>query len=132
MVSGYILVYSSQVLHYITRISLNLDVILVPGVGNILINIELENQNKVDSATFIRKSEASSDKNTGNCETNKEISLFEVEARVLDKEVLIGIHCEKQKDIVFKIHALLRNLHLSTTSSTVLPFGTSTLIINNK
>ncbi|KAL5143654.1 Transcription factor bHLH25 [Glycine soja] len=91
---------------------------------------ELENQNKVDSAAFIKKSEASSDKNTGNCETNKEISLFEVEARVLDKEVLIGIHCEKQKDIVFKIHALLRNLHLSTTSSTVLPFGTSTLIIN--
>ncbi|KAG4377991.1 hypothetical protein AAZX31_18G226400 [Glycine max] len=86
---------------------------------------ELENQNKVDSATFIRKSQASS-----HCETNKEISLFEVEARVLDEEVLIGIHCEKQKDIVFKIHALLGKLHLSTTSSTVLPFGTSTLIIN--
>lgn len=42
MVRGYIVVYSSQVLHYIKRISLNLDVILVPGVGNILINIELE------------------------------------------------------------------------------------------
>ncbi|RDX75906.1 Transcription factor bHLH25 [Mucuna pruriens] len=93
---------------------------------------ELENQNKykrVDSSRFIRKSEASSSISTEKCETNKE-SLFEVEARVLDEEVLIGIHCEKQKEIVFKIHNLLQKLHLSTTTSSVLPFGTSTLIIN--
>ncbi|TKY65316.1 Transcription factor bHLH25 [Spatholobus suberectus] len=93
---------------------------------------ELENQNKdkrIVSATFIRKSQASSNKITSNCETNTE-SLFEVEARVLEEEVLIGIHCEKQKDIVFKIYVLLEKLHLSVTSSSVLPFGTCTLIIN--
>ncbi|XP_027348124.1 transcription factor bHLH18-like [Abrus precatorius] len=93
---------------------------------------ELENQIKDkrgDSTIFIKKSRASSDKNIGKCEKNTE-SPFEVEARVLEKEVLIGIHCEKQKDIVFKIHVLLEKLHLSITSSSVLPFGTSTLIIN--
>ncbi|KAK7394622.1 hypothetical protein VNO78_15155 [Psophocarpus tetragonolobus] len=93
---------------------------------------ELENQSKykrvVDSATLIRKAKVSSNKSSINCEMNE--SLFEVEARVLDEEVLIGIHCEKQKDIVLKIHEMLEKLHLSTTSSSVLPFGTSTLIIN--
>ncbi|XP_024628094.2 transcription factor bHLH18 [Medicago truncatula] len=51
-----------------------------------------------------------------------------VEARVIDKEILIGIHCEKQKDIVVRLMALLQNLHLSVASrSSVLPFGSSTL-----
>ncbi|XP_020218430.1 transcription factor bHLH18 [Cajanus cajan] len=88
---------------------------------------ELENQNKdkrVDSATLVRKSQSND-----NGETNTE-SLFEVEVRVLDEEVFIGIHCEKQKDTVFKIHALLGKLHLSVNTSSVLPFGSSTLVIN--
>jgi len=92
---------------------------------------ELENQNNDTrvvhhSSALVRKSEASSNKNN---ETNKE-SLFEVEARVLDEEVLIGIHCEKQKDIICNILALLEKLHFSPTSSSVLPFGNSTLIIH--
>ncbi|KAJ1443605.1 Myc-type, basic helix-loop-helix [Sesbania bispinosa] len=98
---------------------------------------ELENQNRdkrEDSAIFTRKksqpNSSNNNKSTSCCETNTESSL-EVEARVEEKEVLIGIHCEKQKDIVLKIHVLLaEKLHLSVTSSTVLPFGTSTLIIN--
>ncbi|XP_061362081.1 transcription factor bHLH18-like [Gastrolobium bilobum] len=89
---------------------------------------ELENQNKrttaEDSVIFIEKSHAFAKEENKSCETK---SLLQVEARVLEKEVLIGIHCEKQKDIVLKIMALLQNLHLSLASSSVLPFGTSTL-----
>jgi len=93
---------------------------------------ELENQNSEKkvvhhSSTLVTKSQVSSSNKSS--ETNKE-SLFEVEARVLDEEVLIGIHCEKQKDIVCNILAFLEKLHLSPTSSSVLPFGTSTLIIH--
>nr|XP_007139690.1 hypothetical protein PHAVU_008G050900g [Phaseolus vulgaris]ESW11684.1 hypothetical protein PHAVU_008G050900g [Phaseolus vulgaris] len=96
---------------------------------------ELENQNNDTrvvhhSSTLVMKSQASSDKNSSNIsESNKE-SLFEVEARVLDEEVLIRIHCEKQKDIICNILVLLEKFHLSPTSSSVLPFGTSTLIIH--
>ncbi|KAL9297083.1 hypothetical protein ACSQ67_022979 [Phaseolus vulgaris] len=96
---------------------------------------ELENQNNDarvvhHSSTLVVKSQASSDKNSSNIsESNKE-SLFEVEARVLDEEVLIRIHCEKQKDIICNILVLLEKFHLSPTSSSVLPFGTSTLIIH--
>ncbi|KAK7286950.1 hypothetical protein RJT34_22322 [Clitoria ternatea] len=98
---------------------------------------ELENHNKrktADSVIFIKKFQVCSKEESMSCETNSEggyrssTSLLpQVEARVMEREVLIGIHCKKEKDIVFKIVALLQNLHLSLASSSVLPFGTSTL-----
>lgn len=64
------------------------------------------------------------------CETNTNEycyvdneSLPDVEARVLGKDVLIKIHCEKQKGILVKILSQLERLHLSISSSNVLPFG---------
>ncbi|BAT83490.1 hypothetical protein LR48_Vigan03g036600 [Vigna angularis] len=96
---------------------------------------ELENKNSEKrvvhhSSTLVRKSEVCSKKSLSNSSENNKESLFEVEARVLDEEILIGIHCEKQKDIVCNILAFLEKLHLSPTSSSVLPFGTCTLIIH--
>lgn len=90
---------------------------------------ELENnQNKdnivINPAIFKWKSQASSNKRK--CSE----SLLEVEARVMKKEVLIRIHCEKKKDIVLKIHELLEKFNLTITSSSVLPFGASVLVIN--
>nr|KYP41247.1 Transcription factor bHLH19 [Cajanus cajan]KYP41249.1 Transcription factor bHLH19 [Cajanus cajan] len=99
---------------------------------------ELENdQNKrrtSDSRIFIKKSQICPKEEAMPRETINSYGgyrttapLPQVEAMVLEKEVLIGIHCHKQKDIVLKIMALLQNLHLSLASSSVLPFGTSTL-----
>ncbi|XP_004492886.1 transcription factor NAI1-like isoform X2 [Cicer arietinum] len=96
---------------------------------------ELENQNidkrVKDPAIFIWKSQASSNKSTTStyCERNTEL-LLEVEARVLEKEVLIKIHCENQNDIVLKIHELLEKFNLTITTSSILPFGASILVIN--
>nr|KYP42826.1 Transcription factor bHLH25 [Cajanus cajan] len=53
----------------------------------------------------------------------------EIEARVLGKEVLIEIHCEKQNGIQFILLDHLENLHLTVTASSVLPFGNSALSI---
>lgn len=117
---------------YVVREALNYMKILQERVK------ELENQTKdrkLDSAIFIRKSQDSPDKSTTYCERNSDSgcrsieSPLEVEARVLEKEVLIRIHCEKQNNIVLKIHVLLEKLHLSIATSSVLPFGNSTLII---
>ncbi|RDX86202.1 Transcription factor bHLH25, partial [Mucuna pruriens] len=100
---------------------------------------ELENQHKRKSAEsrilFIKKSQACSkleehmSRKTNNSYGGHRSTppLPQVEARILEKEVLIGIHCQKEKDIVLKIMALLQNLHLSLASSSVLPFGTSIL-----
>ncbi|WVZ21792.1 hypothetical protein V8G54_000336 [Vigna mungo] len=55
--------------------------------------------------------------------------LPEMEARVLGKEVLIEIHCEKEYGVELKILDHLENLHLCVTGSSVLPFGNSALCI---
>ncbi|XP_061340081.1 transcription factor bHLH18-like [Gastrolobium bilobum] len=76
-----------------------------------------------------------SDKGTTSCEVNSgdyygpNDILPEVKARVLQKEVLVIIHCEKQKGIMNKILSQLQILHLSVQNSSVLPFGKSTLDI---
>ncbi|XP_062073163.1 transcription factor bHLH18-like [Humulus lupulus] len=57
-------------------------------------------------------------------------TLPEVEARVSEKDVLIRIHCEKQKGIVVKILTEIEILdHLSVVNTSVLPFGNCTLDI---
>lgn len=53
--------------------------------------------------------------------------LPDVEARVMENEVLIEIHCEKEYGVELKILDLLENLHLCVTASSLLPFGNSTL-----
>ncbi|CAI8582901.1 unnamed protein product [Vicia faba] len=53
----------------------------------------------------------------------------EIEARVMGKEVLIEIHCEKQIGIDLKVLKHIENLQLFVIGSSVLPFGKSDLSI---
>ncbi|KAF8090116.1 hypothetical protein N665_0486s0014 [Sinapis alba] len=55
--------------------------------------------------------------------------LPEIEAKVVQKEVLIRIHCEKSKGCMINILNTIENLHLRIENSIVLPFGDSTLDI---
>ncbi|XP_058743358.1 transcription factor bHLH18-like [Vicia villosa] len=92
---------------------------------------ELDNENKMKnkySEILIKESQACKKKDDIDEDkyySNKELP--KVKARVIDKEIMIGIHCEKQENIVVKIMGLLQNLHLSLASSSILPFGNSTL-----
>ncbi|KAK2378600.1 transcription factor bHLH18 [Trifolium repens] len=61
------------------------------------------------------------------CGTND--NLPEVQVKVLQKEVLVIIHCEKQNGVILKILTHLENLHLSVVNSSVLRFGKSNLDI---
>ncbi|XP_027337131.1 transcription factor bHLH18-like [Abrus precatorius] len=54
-----------------------------------------------------------------------------VETRVSAKDVLIRVMCEKRKDIVPKLLAMLETYSLSIVCTTVLPFGNSTLNITS-
>ncbi|KAI5392406.1 transcription factor bHLH18 [Lathyrus oleraceus] len=60
---------------------------------------------------------------------NKNNILPEVEARVMGKEVLIEIHCEKQIGIELKVLEHIENLELFVTGNSVLPFGKSDISI---
>ncbi|KAK7307712.1 hypothetical protein VNO77_41024 [Canavalia gladiata] len=56
-------------------------------------------------------------------------TLPHVEARVSQKDVLLRIHCQKQKGLLLKILFEIQNLHLFVVNSCVLPFGDSILDI---
>ncbi|CAK7355426.1 unnamed protein product [Dovyalis caffra] len=53
--------------------------------------------------------------------------LPEIETRVSDKDVLIRIHCEKQKECLTKILSEIEKLHLNVINSSTLSFGNYTL-----
>ncbi|KAF8090117.1 hypothetical protein N665_0486s0015 [Sinapis alba] len=52
-----------------------------------------------------------------------------IEARVSDRDLLIRIHCEKNKGCLIKILSSLEKFHLEVVNSFTLPFGSSTLVI---
>ncbi|CAL5016839.1 unnamed protein product [Urochloa decumbens] len=55
--------------------------------------------------------------------------LPEIEARFLEKLVMVRIHCEGGKGVAVKVLAELDELHLSIVHANVIPFPASTLII---
>ncbi|KAE9597384.1 hypothetical protein Lal_00029971 [Lupinus albus] len=55
--------------------------------------------------------------------------LLQVEARISGQEVLLRIHCQRQKGLLVKILAQIQSLNLFVVNSSVLPFGNSTLEI---
>ncbi|KAK8485302.1 hypothetical protein V6N13_095943 [Hibiscus sabdariffa] len=99
----------------------------------------LEEQTKkrsMESVVFVKKSQLSlsADDESSSCEEISEgqsldAALPEIEAKVSDNDVLIRIHCEKQKGFVAKILREIEELHLSIVNISVLPFGNSTLDI---
>ncbi|XP_027341922.1 transcription factor bHLH18-like [Abrus precatorius] len=81
-------------------------------------------KNGVESVITITRSHLCIDDemNTDECNGHNE-GFPEVEARILGKEVLIKIHCGKQKGILIKLMSQLERLHLNISTSNVLPFG---------
>ncbi|XP_045788557.1 transcription factor bHLH25-like isoform X2 [Trifolium pratense] len=90
--------------------------------------MELEHENKRGKEPNILLNMAS-DPNLDNCLGPDELLLPHVKAKVMENNILIYINCEKENGIVLKILNKLGNLHLLVTSTTVLPFGNSTLRI---
>jgi len=89
--------------------------------------LEKASNNNSEKSLTIAKSHLCS----ASCEANSTSEVLpEVEAiSGLENEVLIRIYCEKRKDIMLNLMTLLKDVHLSVTSSSALPFGNSTLSI---
>ncbi|CAK8574596.1 unnamed protein product [Lathyrus sativus] len=90
---------------------------------------ELEKQNNnigVTSMMVLNNSDETSTDDDYDCNKN---TTPEIEARVMGKEVLIEIHCEKQIGIELKVLKHVENLELFVTGSSVLPFGKSDISI---
>lgn len=93
----------------------------------------LEEQTKkrtVESVVLVKKSQLSNDDASSSCDENSDNqSLPEIEARVFDKDVLIRIHCDKQKGYLVTLISQIEKLGIFVVNSSVLSFGNSTLDI---
>ncbi|PPS13125.1 hypothetical protein GOBAR_AA07518 [Gossypium barbadense] len=96
----------------------------------------LENQvatKTMESVIIVRKTQIYSDDETSSCGENFESQsnnpFPEIEARVSEKDVLIRIHCEKNKGCIPNIINEVEKLHLCVLNTNVLPFGQGTLDI---
>ncbi|KAK7263300.1 hypothetical protein RJT34_30888 [Clitoria ternatea] len=78
-----------------------------------------------------KKEEASDDDDSSSCDESVEAdeSLFQVEAKVSGQDIMLRIHCQKQKGLLVKILAQIHSYRLSVVNSSVLPFGESILDI---
>ncbi|KAE8709593.1 putative Mitochondrial editing factor 22 [Hibiscus syriacus] len=87
----------------------------------------------VESVIFVKKTQIYADDETSSSDENFDIQsnkpFPEIEARVSDKDVLIRIHCEKNKGFISNILNEVEKLHLSVLNTNVLPFGQATLNI---
>ncbi|XP_030548472.1 transcription factor NAI1-like [Rhodamnia argentea] len=82
------------------------------------------------SVVFVKKSQVSADNDMSlnqNFYNQFEQQLPEIEARVLDRNVLFRIHHEKRKGYTTEILSEIEKLKLSVLNSSVLPFGSSML-----
>ncbi|GLT46866.1 hypothetical protein SLA2020_205950 [Shorea laevis] len=77
----------------------------------------------VESVVLVKKSSSCDDDNSDG--HSNIMTLPEMEASVCGKDVLIRIHCEKQKGFLVKILSEIEKLHLSIVNSSVLPFGST-------
>ncbi|ESW28666.1 hypothetical protein PHAVU_002G007400 [Phaseolus vulgaris] len=84
---------------------------------------ENKNRDDVGSVVMVNKARLSYRDGCGRA------SLPRVEARVSEKDVLLRIHCQKQKGLLLKILVEIQNLHLFVVNSSVLSFGDSIIDI---
>ncbi|KAH9290328.1 hypothetical protein KI387_034445 [Taxus chinensis] len=85
----------------------------------------------LQSVVYVNKSPSSSKPaKTRSEETLSDPKPFltpEIEARLVDKSVLIRIHCEKKKGLLGKFLAELEKLHLLVLNASILSFSETTL-----
>lgn len=85
----------------------------------------------VESVVFVKKSQLSNDAEDSSSESGGPFdeALPEIEARFCDKNVLIRIHCEKNKGVVEKTINEIEKLHLKVINSSAMTFGSCALDI---
>ena len=96
---------------------------------------EKEARGEMESMILVKKSKVFFDEepyvssSSSSCHAKFDQLLPEIEAKVVQKDVLIRIHCEKNKGCMLNILNTIENLQLRIENSIVLPFGDSTLDI---
>lgn len=93
---------------------------------------EQRNKRKADSVEKQTKADLCSDDEYSSSDESIEgaaESQFQVDAKVSGKEILIRIHCKKQKGLLVKIISEIQRFQLFVVKNSLLPFGESILDI---
>ena len=91
--------------------------------------IVLEDQNektKTESSVVLTKVGLNNDDNSLSCDESNDCVVglpFQVEARVLEKYMLIRIQCQEHKGFLVKIMVEIERFQLFIVNNSVLPFG---------
>lgn len=87
----------------------------------------------MESVVFVKKSQIYDEDNLSssyeNVDSHSTESLPEIEVRVYDQNILIRIHCNKQKGLLVKTLAEIEKFQLSVINTNVMPFSSSALDI---
>ena len=87
----------------------------------------------MESVVFVKKSQIYDEDNLSspyeNVDSHSNESLPEIEVRVYDQNILIRIHCKKQKGLLVKTLAEIEKFQLSVINTNVMPFSSSALDI---
>jgi len=95
----------------------------------------LEDQNektKIESSVFLTKPSLCSDDNSSSCDESIDCVFglpFQVEAKILEKYMLIRIQCQEHKGLLVKIMVEIQRFQLFVVNYSVLTFGDSMLDI---
>ncbi|KAJ8640794.1 hypothetical protein MRB53_017488 [Persea americana] len=87
----------------------------------------------MESVVFVKKSQIYDEDNLSSpyehVDSHSNESLPEIEVRVYDQNILIRIHCKKQKGLLVKTLAEIEKFQLSVINTNVMPFSSSALDI---
>ncbi|MED6145566.1 hypothetical protein PIB30_026425 [Stylosanthes scabra] len=90
---------------------------------------EQKKKKTVESVVIVKKSQlCNNDDDEGSCSSETE-ALPEIEARFCERNVLIRVHCEKNKGVIEKTITEIEKLHLKVINTSALTFGTFALDI---
>jgi len=93
------------------------------------------NRQTVESVVLVKKTQLlvdsinGDDDNNNNNNNNENDSLPQIEVKVLEKNLLFKVYCEKQKGILPKLFSEIEKCSLTIVTMSVIPFGALALDI---
>jgi len=71
----------------------------------------------------------SSSENSSDSFSDQDATLPEIQVKMMNKEVLLTIHCEKEQGLLGRILNEMENLHFCVTHTSCMPFGNFDVVI---
>ncbi|GFP78854.1 transcription factor bhlh25 [Phtheirospermum japonicum] len=89
---------------------------------------EQSTKQTMESVVLVKKSQIMAE-DEGSSDESDELPLPEIEARVCNSQILLRVHCERQKGVLVNLLGKVEKLNLAVVNTNVTPFGSLALDI---